>query len=208
MRGIRVIFFIIAGFFVIIGILLIFSFRVNMILRKELKAKIEKVKKTEEAEKELAKLEKEIIALQEESLHIEKRIPQNEEVPLKLIKKLSAIGEIRGFRNLKIEYLEEKPLSAETTAFSYGGDTSTTNYSSGQGQTVSSSGVQSNTLSVKKRYIKMKFECEFPAVVSFLKEALQLERLVTIENIEMKRDPKILPRQRVIINLTAYTFSK
>jgi len=206
MRGFRVIFFIIIGFFLIIGSLLIFNFRVNVNLKRELKEKTEKVKKTEEAEKELERLEKEIITLQEEATHIEERIPQNEEVPLELMKKLTVLGELAGFRNLKIEYLTEKTLSAETAAFSYAGNTSSVDYSSTQTQNVSSSRTQSNTINVKERYIKMNFECEFPEMVSFLKEILELERLLTIESVEVKRDKRILPRQKVIINLTAYTF--
>lgn len=221
MKGFKFAVVIIGILFLLSVLLFIFEFRETFRLKKEIAEKTARIREVEEAREEIDNLQKDIIGLKLESARIEKRIPYNEEQPLKLIRELTLLGSEAGLRNLEFFSGEERRegLLPESPGSTMGGEDSggTTSQSDVREDSDTTSSQQvdqtsqpalssESSLQVKPLSIKMTFECEFPRLISFLKEISELERLVSIEQIKIERSEKILPRQKVTLKLVAYTF--
>lgn len=218
MKGFKFIIGIIATFLLFSILFFIFEFRENVRLKKELAEKTQKVREIKEAKEEVDSLQKEIIGLKLEAVQIERKIPYNEDQPLKLIRKLILLGSKRDLKNLEIfpgEGEKEGPAQAPGSPDSGGmgmappsgvGEAPESTSPSQAGQPSQSPLSSTTNLEVKPLAIKMTFECEFSHLVSFLREILNLERLVSVEEIKIERSEKILPYQKVTLKLVTYTF--
>lgn len=191
--------------FLVIMPLFVFEMRKGMFLRNELIEKRATVKDAVQAATKLEKLQKDMDDLQRENERIDERIPQNEKEPLTLIKQLTLLSNSQRVKNLKVAYSETKKISSSTSTpqvvYQDGQDSSSLPQA-----TQPTTSVQDVSFKIKKQYIQMDFECQFPQLLGLLREIYKLPRLVSVDSVQIKRDEKILPRQKVTVNLISYTF--
>lgn len=187
MKTFAIVLWIIGLLVAVFSTLLIIEVKNNTHLRSDITDRKREIDEVERFKGDIERLKKEIIQQKIEGSLIEKRIPQNEGKPLSLIKKLTLSGSQSGIEKLEFSYEDVQENKQEQ-------------FSSQVGFKPQSSS------NIKVLPIKMEFECEFKQLYSFLKNILQMERLVSVEGIEVRRSEDILPRQAVSIEVNAYTF--
>jgi|GEM_PF-2972406 Tfp pilus assembly protein PilO len=180
---------IIAGlFFLVFGVLFFMEFRKNSNLKAELETKTARIVEAKEAKSKTEKLQSEISELHNIMVRIEEKIPQDEGIPLDLMRKISLLADNLGFKKIEYQYLA-KSGGITQVKVSAGNDL------------VPSAGSEAKPLR-----IAMSFECQFTKLAVFLRNISKLERLVLLEKLTVARVPEINPRQRVSLELTTYTF--
>ncbi len=112
-------------------------------------------------------------------------IPYNEREPFAFIKGLTQIAAAVNIKNIKFTASTPQKAGARAAAAGASG--------------VTSEGVYSIS-------IQMSAEGEFYQLVNFLKALNMLERVVTVDSVKVERDDKILPCQRITLNLKVYTY--
>jgi Tfp pilus assembly protein PilO len=156
--------------------------KTNTGLRKELDKKEKELEKSEKASRRLADLSKKSHLLSNELNLFEKKVPKGQQQPLDLIKTITDVGNRIGLRNavfhVKTASVLEDPLPVTL-------------------------GQDADSL-----FFEMVFEGTFSQTLDFLKAISELERLVSVEKMQIERGEDILPRQKVILNLVAYTAVK
>ncbi len=160
------------------------EYKKNLSLKKKVKENIEKLREAEEMEKEVEKIEQskkeQILKLKA----IEERIPQDTQTTINLIEEITKIATQLGIR--KIEFSSKKE---ETTDFSE--PTSIFLYDE----------------KIKPLFIYVTIEAEFPTFVVFLKKLAKIKHIISLETIEIKREKKIIPLQKIHLKLVTYIFS-
>ncbi|MCG2711384.1 MAG: hypothetical protein L6416_03560 [Candidatus Omnitrophica bacterium] len=183
--------------------ILILEFKINAALKKEWLEKEGSIKAAKKITQEAEKIQKEITDLTIEDSQIEKMVPLNEQEPMGLIKTLSLLANQSKAKNLEIIFLNQGKDSSDTSDQQ---EQSGTSFSPEDEEDDEFSEQNETFFSLKPQLIQMNFECEFPQVIAFLNKALSLDRIVLIDSVKIERVEKILPRQKVTLMLSAYTF--
>jgi hypothetical protein len=144
---------------------------------------VEHMKDIKKKSKDYNRMKNDFNRFQDEVAALNARIPQDEFVPLKLIKALSILANQEKLRKIEIVY-DDKPRQA-----------------------ASSQETRADSARIASLYITMNFEAEFGSVLSFLKRAGEIGRLITIESINVVRADDVSPRQRIKLVLVTYTFA-
>jgi Tfp pilus assembly protein PilO len=158
------------------------QFKTNVALRSEFDKKEKELEKAQKANRRLESLSKKSQQLGNELNLLDKRIPKGQQQPLDLIKAITETATRIGLRkpvfNIKAASSLEDPSPITL-------------------------GQDANSL-----FFEMVFEGTFSQTLDFLKAISELERLVSVEKMQIERGEHILPRQKVTLNLVAYTAVK
>lgn len=201
---------------ILLGIVLFFSWQLknNIDLKKELAKKTELLKETETASRHIKELEVQSKDLKQKAEALYKRMSVDEKTPFSLIKVLINIGGEIGLRKITFSVKEESmdendklSLTSEVpgheSALSKGGPMQEPAQSVGT-PTLAVSGVAQ--IGPKPLYLEMNFEGTFLQLLDFLKKLNNLERIVAVSAIEIKRSEEVLPYQKISLQLITYTF--
>lgn len=182
--------------------------QINLPLREELNKKNEELKDAANASLHLEKLEKQSQNLQDKEKELYKMVPSGEKQPLDLIKTLTRIAREAGLREITFEIRDTSSKSQSGSAMApwkrASDDDLSDDAPAAVATAVVSSGMSPNE--PKPTYLEMNFEGTFVLLLNFLEKINNLERLVTIEEINIERSEKILPYQKISMQLIAYSF--
>jgi Tfp pilus assembly protein PilO len=183
--------------FFVIGFILLFAFfflgleiRKNFYLKKEYIDKNQELQKAQYAQAHLKELQAQLRQKEEEAKKLNRRIPENEKAPLALMKRIISSASQFEVRNMEFSL---KKAQGEQGSMAKG---------MGIGEITSSDSLETK---VQPLSFKLTFECTFSNLILFLDWLSDLERLVSIENIKIEREDKILPRQKITLQLVVYT---
>lgn len=162
---------------VLAALFFFFQLRQNSALKQDLSGKKAELQEAQSNSKKMEELEKKGLELRQQEGKINKMVAEDESQPLELIKAISVTAGRIGLRNVKFQLIRP----------------------SGDRAAASPPGL------VPVRF-QMKFEAGFGQVLRLLKELAALERITSVEKIEIRREDKILPYQSVALDLAAYSF--
>lgn len=174
----------------IILIVLLFSLflwglKINSRLTQELAVKKGEQKEAKSASKRLKALQKQFQALEQKEKTVGLRVPANEKHPFSLIRTLTSIAGEIGLKGPSFDTLTEDAGQQEAA------------------------GIQVSTSlppGPKPIKLEMNFTATHQQLLKFLDRLMNLERIAAVEEIKIERDKKILPRQKVSLQLVTYTF--
>lgn len=186
--------------------------RTHISLKQELNKKGEAFKEAKSASRRLKKLQRQIQELEEREKTINKKVPRNEKQPLGLVRALTSIAGEIGLRNAVFTIKEPKKAAhteqeimtmAEQQESLYEGASLPPEIQPAFSEEQSAGPPPAGPNALK---LEMSFEGTYAQVLSFLKRVGGLERVVAVEEITMERRKEILPYQKVVLGLVAYTF--
>jgi Tfp pilus assembly protein PilO len=174
---------------IVMGILVILSvfvflwqLKTNSAIRKNFTKKDQELKDAQKAGRRLAELEKQSQDLKDKEKVLVERVPSAEKDPLASIKIITQLGSKKGLIKMSFKIKTASALAGQSP------------YNLGAG--------------LSALYFVMECQATYPQLLDFLKELMNLKRVVAVEKIEVRRDEKALPYQRISINLVAFTFAK
>jgi Tfp pilus assembly protein PilO len=182
-------------------ILFLFQFKQNMNIREEYNSKNSEFKEAKAASKRLEGLEKQTNELKYKEDILEKRIPINEKHPFDLMKMIIKAGGESGLREIVFTMKQSSGQDDGGSPPPSGGRFGVPQGQPNQGKPLSE-------LDPNPKDISLTFEGTFPQTMVFIKKITSLERLVTLQGIEIERKEEILPYQKVALSLKVYTFVK
>ena len=188
MKSFKIIISVIAFCFLVAAAFLTKAIIDNKSLQVEKAEKEEKIMEAKRAQRRLGEFQQEIERVKEETARLEARIFKDKKMPTRLITELSRLGNQMGLRKIEFVYKtdkDEEPSPIEAIA-------------------VQAIGSQSSV--VEPLLIEMNCEGQFVPLLSFLKNLLDLEILVSVEGLQIKRQKSILPRQKISVQLVTYAF--
>jgi Tfp pilus assembly protein PilO len=181
--------------------LFLFQFKQNLDIREEFSSKNAEFKEAKAASKRLESLEKQITELKYKEDILGRRIPVNEKHPFDLMKMLIKAGGETGLRNFFFKVQDGPAQEGASGPGQPGGNFGGSPVQPNQGRPLTE-------FDPSPMDIFLSFEGTFPQTMAFIKKITSLERLVTVQSVEIEREDKILPYQKVSLALKAYTFVK
>ncbi len=200
---------------IIFGFLFGLEFKNYIFLKKRLLYTQQRLKEVTRAQQEWESLRKKLHEYRFRQKIIERKIPENEEIPLRLMKQIVSLTSKFKIRNIEFVYKKNKEppelnsknnLRSEYGEIDYGESEFNGNFKASQGSQYIEM-FEEKSIPTKSLMIEISFECNFFELLSFLKELLKLERIVSIEGIKIMRSSEIIPFQKITLNLVTYTFS-
>ncbi len=172
---------------ILIGLVFVFIWQqqLNSGIRKELEAKKEELSNAQSASRKMEELEKKGQELKQKENKMKKRVAVGDIQPLELIRTITGLASKIGLRKIKFEL---KSSSANVSKDKKALPTP----APGAGPA--------------PVYFQMKFNSTFPQALKLLEDLNGLERIVTVEKIEINREIGILPYQSVTLDLVTYSF--
>jgi len=158
----------------------------NLVLNKELNAKKEELRDAQTASRRMEDLERKGQELKQKENKMKKQVAIGDTQPLGLIKTITGLASKIGLRKIGFELKADSANAAKGKSL--------LSFSAGSGPA--------------PVYFQMKFDASFTQTLEFLKALNGLERIVTVERIEIDRKTEILPYQSVILNLITYSFAE
>lgn len=173
--------------------------KTNISLKQELNTKREEFKEARYASRRLKKLQRQIQEMQEREKTINNMVTRNEQQPLGLVRTLSGLAADTGLKNAAFTIKGKKAAPPGTQAM----------------EAPLPAGIDSGTQAMEAPLpagidslrLEMSFEAALAQTLDFLKKTTDIERVVEVEKAEIERKKEILPRQKVTLELVAYTFS-
>ena len=162
------------------------QFQARQKLNQELTVKKTELLEAESASLKMAELEKKSQGLRQKEIKMKRRVVVGDTQPLELIKTITGLASKTGLRKIKFGLKTSSQISAN--------DPSAPSAPPGTGPTPS--------------YFQMNFDSTFPQVLKFIKGLNELDRIVTVEKIDISRKIDILPYQSVVLSLATYSFSQ
>lgn len=185
---------------VLLFLVFIWGMKINSRLAQELAVKKSEHKEAKSASKRLKAFQKELQNLEQKEKIIGLRVPTtNEKQPFSLIRTLTAIASETGLTDFSFTMKEPGDSATQTS------DDALTQGASQSG----SVGIQAS-LSLppgpKPIRLQMNFAATYQQLLKFLDRLMNLERIVSAQEIKIERDKKELPRQKISLQLVAYVF--
>ncbi len=172
------------------AVLAIFTFvlqlQSSLGLNKELSAKKAELREAQAASRRMEDLEKKGQELKQEENKMKKQVAVGDTQPLGLIKTITGLASKTGLRKIRFELKTDSANASK--------DKPSLLLSAGAGPV--------------PVYFQMKFDASFTQMLEFLKILNGLERIVTVERIEIERKTEIIPYQSVILDLITYSFAE
>jgi Tfp pilus assembly protein PilO len=183
-----------------------FLLKSNLSLQTSLKQRKEELEKTKVLFAHLKQLKNnsESLLLKEESLH--RKVPKAENKPMGLIKDIFNMASQLGIMKITFDIKETGAQNSQMNAGSgadgggHGGPAE-----AGQGETAQQGNNQDGT-GPKAVDINMSCQATFSQLKEFLSKLSNLERIVAVEDLQIKRNKDILPYQNITLKLVAYVF--
>lgn len=204
---------------ILFGTVLFFLWQLknNIDLKKELTQKTQLIKEIETTGQHIKELEEQSRDLKQKAEALYKRVPVDEKQPLSLIKVLINIGGEIGLKEITFSVKEESKGELEFQAGSHPAnqEMSSQKESLPEGMPIqeaarpapSATGLSSAPQTRPKPiYLEMNFAGTYPQLLIFLEKLARLERIVSVEKINIQRDEKILFYQKISLDLVTYIF--
>jgi len=183
MRRFKLVFFLTILFVIVFSFLFLSEYNRNLSLRREFKGKLKKLEEVEELRRRLEGLEKskeeQLLRLKE----LSEKLPE-ESGEVSLMREITSLAIHFGVRNIEFVPGIGKNNVAEKNNLA----------------------ISSYANNIRPHIFRMNMEIEFPYLVSLLKNMMAMKRVVSVENIEIKREENIIPRQKVSLDIISYTF--
>lgn len=194
---------------VILGSIFLWQLVVGSKLQQALTAKNDELHSAQRASKRLKRLEWQTKELEQIEKEINEKAPLDEKHPFSLIKTLAAISDSLGLRRSVFSIKEAKSAPSTQNALNTDQQQEALmqEASPQEGQS-SEQPPAEQTIGLTPVYFEMSFEATFGQLLKFLEEILTLKRIVSVEEISITRDKKIIPCQKITLQLTTYTFPK
>lgn len=190
---------------ILTAILFFWLWNENSGLNNALQMKKEELRTARAAGADLKKLEKQAESFREEEKKLHQKIPLNDTQPLDLVKTLIRIAREAGLKEIDFD-LKEKTAR-------------TNNNVSGEGVPGAGAAGMMTIARVEKpsfdaqsdrqpRPVSLEMNCQgtFPELLLFLEKTAKLERVVIVEKVDIEREKKLTPGQKISLRLIAYTF--
>ncbi len=158
----------------------------NQKLNEELKAKKTELAEAQSASRKMQELEKKSQELKQEERRIKRRVAVNDSQPLELIKVVTGSASKIGLRNIGFELKTASAVAPKDNS-------------------PAASSAQGDPVPV---YFQMKFDSAFSQAVKFIKELNELERIISLEKVQISRKKDIIPYQAVTLDLVTYFFQE
>lgn len=198
MKSFKLILIIIGIFIAVFSTLLVLEVRTFSGLKEAIAEKSSRIAEAKKTQKESTELEQEVLKLQQEVKEVEYKIPKGEVKPLRLFEEITLLAYKQGMKNVSFTSGEEEdgeaPLESAGAPEEFDED-----YSAAPGAP--------NSIQVKPLVFTMECESEYQTLLTFLKELFAMERIVTVESVRVERVQDLIPRQKVTLKLTTYTFT-
>ena len=152
-------------------------------LNKELYAKKQELQDAQVASRKIEEMERKIQDLKKKEKKMFKRVAVNDAQPLELIKTITGLASQIGLRKISFDLKSVSSVGSDVKS-----------------PPVSTQGGPSPVA------FQMKAEASFAQLLGLLKGLNDLERVVTVDRIEISRQTEILPYQSVVLELVAYSF--
>jgi Tfp pilus assembly protein PilO len=167
---------------VLVVLTFFWQFKSNKQVRKIFKEKKLELQEAQKASRRLEQMEKQSQELKLKGESLAKRIPLGEKTPLNLIKVITRLAMDIGLKNLKFDLKSASSADARTNI--------------------------NLPADLSALYFGMEAEATYPQLVDFLTGLMNLERVVTVEKVEIKRDETKYPYQVIALSLAAYSFKE
>lgn len=164
----------------------LWQLKINLRIKQIRTEKSDELKKTEAEGRRLEQLKEQSQDLKQKEDSLYQIIPLNEKQPLGLIKQLISLGSEIGLKKVTFRTKEKKGLR--------------------EGQFFGSSQTQPKPSPFQPLYLEMNSEGTFLQLLDFLARLNNLERIVYVNALEIKRSKEILPYQKFFLQLITYTF--
>jgi|GEM_PF-2131522 len=179
--------------------LFIYQIRITNSLKRELSGKESKLEEITTVKEVIYGIEKKLVESELKEQEMLTKIPEGKESIFDLMRELTMLGDEIGLRDINFR-MEEKPEGNDKQE--------------GEGKPrkgfdlLDKKPASSSTLidKVDYHYIKMSFKCGYRELFAFIKKIINLERLVSIDVVEIKREENTVPRQSITLDLVTYTF--
>jgi Tfp pilus assembly protein PilO len=152
-------------------------------LTKELKAKKAELREAETASRKMEELERKSQGLRQKEIKMKRRVVVGDTQPLELIKTITGLASKMGLRKIRFELKMSSQIVQSAPAAPPG----------------------SGPIPA---YFQMNFDSTFPQALKFISGLNELERVVTVEKIDISRKTDILPYQSISLSLVTYSFSQ
>jgi len=168
------------------------------VLRKELSDKKITLSEVRGAERKGKEIKKKIAENRQKEEEILKKIPKNKKSMFILMKELTAIGNSMGIKDISfvmegVGQKENKPSTRSIMRKRRNPHMFDNPEGTGSG-------------SIIPRHFTMSFAASYMEVYVFVKKILSIERVISLESIEIERNKDYFPRQKTSLKLITYTF--
>lgn len=206
MRRFHIVF--IAGIVVLAGVvgLLVWQLRVRKAVRQDLEKSTAELKESATMSMKLTQLEKQIEVLKRKEEALYRQVPAQEQYPHRLLKALSAAAENAHFSGVMFSVKSNRAVSDNQP----GQEEAPAMVDPGADPAAGKKGGERAGKSIGKgtaREIYLQMECDgdFCALLEFLDAVNAMERIVKVGRVTVERRKEIHPRQKIILDLVAYT---
>jgi len=206
--------FILITVLIILIAFLFWQYKDSFNLKRQLEEKNTELGKAQVVSRRLEELEKQNEELRQKEGILYSRVSIGEKQPFSLIRKILTIGNEIGLRQMSFDIKgpPNKALAEENMSAS--GAMPHRSLTEGEGAPMPGArqasqpfkSQEASKAGPKALYFQMEFEGTFLQFLDFLKRLNNLERVVTIDTLEIKRSKELLPYQKVSLQLVTYTF--
>ena len=179
--------------------LFIYQAREVSIIRKELSNSKGTLRKIRNAKRKSKKIKRKILDSKQKEKEILERIPRDRNSIFALMKKLTAIGSSIGIKNIGFTMIETSQKENKTSAKRI--MRRKRNPHMFNNTATAGSGL------LKAYQFTMSFSASYMEMYNFIERVISMERVVSLESMEIKRNENYFPRQEVNLKLITYTLS-
>jgi hypothetical protein len=165
--------------------ILVWQIKVGVDLKQTFQTAQGKLRSEEDTNVRLERIKARIEELRQREITQNKIVPVNEKQPLGVIKSLVLATTETGMQGCTFKVIEK---TEEATS---------------QGEAAQPSPLPPD---IKEFFVELSGYGTFPQILSLLGKVKNLERLVLVKKLTIKRDEKKLPVQKVVLELAAYSF--
>ncbi len=159
--------------------------------REELKERKGYLRELRGVKRKSKKIEEEIEKYKLKEEEVLRKIPKSEESILLLVRELASIADAMMIKNITFEMAPEKNKKDKESPIM---------------RRRSRPAIKEETTGpIKPHDFKVSFNAGYKETVEFIKRVINLERVVSVKNLEIERKDEILPFQKVTLTLTTYT---
>jgi len=179
------------------------QFRQCAAARTETDEKKAIVEETLEYKKKSEILEKELVQLQDKLDKMDRKVFSQSAAPMTLFEELSLSANKNNLKHFTFSYVGQKQPVSET-------EKKVKKKKKPKKKKKSRNPAPAESGAAKIIPLSFILECEgeYSDLVLFLQDLYSLERIVFLEKIEISRDLSLLPRQKIILTMSAYSFAQ
>ncbi|OPX30507.1 MAG: hypothetical protein B1H08_01580 [Candidatus Omnitrophica bacterium 4484_171] len=179
--------------------LFIYQVKETSIIKRRLSDRKSILQEMRSAERKSKKIKRKVIESKQKEKEILRKIPKNKKSIFVLMKELTAIGNSMGIKS--ISFVIGKSPREDNKALKKNIMRKRRNPHMFNNPESTKSGL------ITAYHFKMSFAASYMELYDFIKKIISMERVVSLESIEIERNKEYFPRQKVSLKLITYTFS-